>query len=103
MKNRIGKFSITGQLLSADPELVKKILATTVVVRCEHDFARDLFEYTALCDVFGEHPKGWEIPFYTVQRSVDSLKTGVTWKTGGRPIDLPPQPAEQEMSEAPIG
>ncbi len=66
MNSRLGKFSITEQLLKSDPSTVMKIMGQCLVLRCEHNRARQVFEYEVCCQAFDELPFGQMLPEYKV-------------------------------------
>jgi len=73
---RYGKFTISRKLLFSDPALVRKILAQTIVVKCESIFACYGFEYLAISSHFDEVEQGAIIPEYGViiHRERDRVK-----------------------------
>lgn len=68
-QRRVGKFSISRDMIENGPELVKQILGKCVVVRAEMMFDRDAIEYIAFCDEFDEVYLGSRPPSYAIECS----------------------------------
>ncbi len=61
-KRRVGRFFIPRDLVMDDEETARAVMGRCVIVRCEMIFARDGFEYTAICPEFDEVQVGEIIP-----------------------------------------
>jgi hypothetical protein len=66
-KKRVGKFNITAELIQDIPEVAQLVQNKCFIIRCEHDWLTDAFEYTALSDDFDELPTGEAPPTYDWQ------------------------------------
>lgn len=63
-RSRRGRFFINDRLLEDEPEVVRKFLASMIVVRCEHLWQDRQFEYQAVGSVFAAVPDGQMTPDY---------------------------------------
>jgi hypothetical protein len=59
---RIGRFSLRGDLVLDHPERAIQALSGMIILRAEHMWATDRFEYTALSAAFDVVPDGCQ-PF----------------------------------------
>jgi hypothetical protein len=75
--NRIGRFTIDHEHIDDNPEIVRAIMGTLIVVRAESLFANSCIEYIALCDDFEAMDPGTMPPFYDVV--VDGEQGTITW------------------------
>jgi len=66
MQNRRGRFKVSAQLIHDAPDVMMQIMGKMVVVRCEHHFDTDSFEYVALSPFFREVPQYEVTPEYTI-------------------------------------
>lgn len=67
ISNRRGRISISGTLLrTAEPEKLMAIMGRMIVVRCEHLWGSDTFEYEAISPDFDEVQEGCMAPQYDV-------------------------------------
>jgi len=67
MKNgRIGIFRIGRKLIEDNEAIVRAIMSRVIVVRCEHMYALDVFEYMAISNDFDEVPQGEIVPKYQI-------------------------------------
>lgn len=62
IRKRIAKFSIDGTLITDDPEMVMRIMSKMIIIRAEHHFHNNIFEYTALSPEFRTVDNGEMIP-----------------------------------------
>ena len=75
--NKIGRFTIDHEHIDGNPEIVRAIMGTLIVVRAESLFATQCIEYVALCDDFEDTNPGVMPPFYDVV--VDGEQGTITW------------------------
>lgn len=64
MKIKIGKFSISDELVKQNPEAVKKVMGQCVILRAEFIYSSRVFEYEAISDLFEEVDEGCISPEY---------------------------------------
>lgn len=64
--NRIGRFSISRQMIERDPATVRAVMGRCIIVRCEMLYAFDHLEYMAISPDFYEVEEGSVIPEYAV-------------------------------------
>lgn len=77
-ERRIGRFSVTAELLDAIPDDGLAVLfASFVIVRAEHLFHIDAFEYVAYSPLFAVAQEGNKIPEYMVSTTIADGKTSV--------------------------
>jgi hypothetical protein len=69
---RVGRFSIRSAILKSDPDAFLILSAQIIVVRCEHLFHSESFEYVALSPLFDERDPGSMIPNYRIQINLDT-------------------------------
>lgn len=67
MKSKIGKFSISHELVHFSPEEIKKVMGECVILRAEFMYASGHFEYVAISDLFEEVPEGCMPPEYLIE------------------------------------
>ncbi|MEP7339347.1 MAG: hypothetical protein ABI977_16540 [Acidobacteriota bacterium] len=65
---RIGKFTVSPQVIFDMPEALRRMFGHMIVIRCEQLFHKHGFEYIAICDAFevidiGEEPRLYEPTF----------------------------------------
>ena len=77
MNRRIGKIKITADLIQ-DMDITEMLKATSkfVVVRCEHLYVENVFEYTAISPEFDEISPEVQIPYYTVELKSEVMEEG---------------------------
>jgi hypothetical protein len=64
---RFGRFSIDGVLMEdSDPEKMLFLMGHFVIVRCEHNFMYDRFEYQAWSMLFDPVPEAVQMPEYRI-------------------------------------
>lgn len=68
MKRQIGRVMVSGDLVRNDPETAAKIFSKmgAVVLRCEHFFVNDVFEYIMYSQMFEEIDKNRIAPQYEI-------------------------------------
>ena len=66
MNRRIGRFSMSRQLMERDPEIARSVMGRVIVVRCEMMYHTDTLEYMALSPDFDEVPQNEIAPAYDV-------------------------------------
>lgn len=77
-ERRLGRFSIMAELLDAIPDDgLAVFFAAFVVVRAEHLYHRDTFEYVAYSPLFAVAREGDEIPEYMVSITIADGKVSV--------------------------
>ena len=64
--SRVGEFFLSDRLLQNNPDAVMALMGKMIVVRCEHDFARQGFLYTAYSELFEKTVQGLVIPRYDI-------------------------------------
>ena len=65
LTRRIGRFSISEDLLREHPDAVLEVMAKCVTLRCEHHYATQSFEYEAMSYDFDEIDLSFMPPEYT--------------------------------------
>ena len=79
--HRIGRFTISHDLIERDWREVAYVLAGMLVVRAEMKYDRMVIEYTALCDDFDEVSKGMVPPEYrAIITRDDANNLTVEWR-----------------------
>jgi hypothetical protein len=68
---RLGRFFASGNLITDDIHALRAVMGTCVVIRCEHIFAVNMFEYTALSPLFDVLNEGDVIPVYRMVMTSD--------------------------------
>ena len=81
MRERMGVFHISLELLEQNPEAVMKIMGRCVVIRAENLYYRNCIEYYAMSPDFEELGEGECAPEYTW--IVDSLRGKVSARRSG--------------------
>ncbi len=66
MDRRIGRFSISRQLVDHDAETVRAVMGRCIIVRCEMMYESNSLQYVAVSPEFAEVPLGQIIPGYDV-------------------------------------
>ena len=64
MQNRLGRFSVTEELIRENSEGVRQVLGRVLVLRATEVFHNRSIEYIAMSEMFDEVPPGEEIPEY---------------------------------------
>lgn len=77
VNRKLGKFQIAQHNVEEHPEMVRKIMGETIIVRCEAMYDSDAFYYTALSEHFDVCRLGEIVPEYAV--CIDS-DLGITFK-----------------------
>jgi len=79
MKNkRIGKIYISAPLMyDMDIDEMLKVTSKLVVIRCEHLYHKDSFEYIAICQEFDEIEQECEPPTYLVEIKKEITEEGM--------------------------
>lgn len=72
LHNRVGKFSIDVQTVRELPQTVQAIMGDCIIVRCEHLFPSDSFEYIAYSKMFEVVGKGSVINTYSIEIDYDT-------------------------------
>jgi len=75
---RRGRFELASELLADCPGVVMKAFAGVVVTRCEHNYDRQAFDYTAVSPYFDLVEDGEPAPHYDA--TYDEVAGTVTWK-----------------------
>ena len=52
--DRIGTFRVSLELIAADPQTVRAVIAKCIIVACVHDPVSHEYRYTALSHMFDE-------------------------------------------------
>jgi|ERR1017187_4059682 hypothetical protein len=73
---RFGRIFFSQHLLETASEAVQKIFSKIIPIDVRYDFARAIFDVTALSDEFEPVEPGYVIPYYTVQISIQKRKAG---------------------------
>lgn len=73
---RLGKFTISWDLIEDNPEIVRELLSKMIVIRAETMYHYRHIEYVALCEDFEVLSEGCRIPDYDIQ--IDSKATNIT-------------------------
>lgn len=66
LKDRIGKFRISRELILDRPDIALEIMSKVIVTRCELMFHSDYFEYTAVSPIFDVVPVGFMAHEYSI-------------------------------------
>jgi hypothetical protein len=68
MKRKLGKVMVSGDLIQMDTEIIAKLLSKmgAIILRCEHFFDRDVFEYIMYSPLFDEIDLNCNIPPYEI-------------------------------------
>lgn len=76
IRERIGVFFVTKDRIEDSPEKVMAVMGKCIVIDCKYNYARDLFEYTALSKEFDLIKPGQIEPEYsaTVEEIDDQVK-----------------------------
>ncbi|KKL89212.1 hypothetical protein LCGC14_1916960 [marine sediment metagenome] len=74
LQRRLGKFSITRDVIINTPALARKALQGCIVVRAENLWDGEAIEYTAIHPRFDPVPVGSMAPEYIIQ--INRLQTG---------------------------
>jgi len=69
---RVGRFNIRSGVLKSNPDAFLILFPHIIVVRCEHMFHSESFEYIALSPLFAEVDLGGIAPDYRIQINVDT-------------------------------
>jgi hypothetical protein len=78
---RVGRFEMTADDIEQNPEAVRMVLGSCLVVSAVMMIPKRSIEYYAICDDFEEVPEGEEPASYDVELAEDGT---VTWtKQGG--------------------
>jgi hypothetical protein len=77
-ERRIGRFEIPTELVEENAEELLTVMATVVVLRCEHRFATKAFLYDAWSPQFDVLDPGAEPPEYDAV--IDTDAGSVTWQ-----------------------
>ena len=77
LRERRGLFSISSSLIVTNLDIVHKVMAQVLIVRCEHVFLENRFCYDAYCELFTPTPPNESVPSYEFQ--VDEAGV-VTWR-----------------------
>lgn len=79
IRRHVGQFLIPAEWL--DPgyshvyaHRIQHIMSYMVIIKCEHRYDLNSFEYTAFSWLFNEHPRGWIVPMYRFYFVNDGLK-----------------------------
>ena len=75
---RYGKFFYSKAFLETAGVAIQKIFAKIIPVEVSYDFAREVFEVTALCDEFDPVEPSHMIPYYAVQVKLQKRSKGGT-------------------------
>ncbi len=94
-ERRIGEFCISDQLLEQDEKLAQTILATTIVIRAEHNYAKCAIDYVAISENFREYRPGEMMRQYSLDFTRDGLTLGFEWVDRAGIISIPPELVEQ--------
>lgn len=77
MKDRIGRFKISREMVECYPETALAVMGRCIVVKCEMSYELDYgeyFEYKALSPYFDEVEEGGFIPEYDVVINGESIE-----------------------------
>lgn len=67
ISNRIGRFKISSEIIRKGKyEDVLKLFSNFIVLRCEHNYTQDTFDYVAYSPLFKEVPEGSIGPEYLI-------------------------------------
>lgn len=75
----IGRFSIPLEMVEGNAPLVRKIMGTCVIVRCEYMYGKNSFDYVAISPEFDVVEEGQMIPEYAVWVNADD---SISFKKG---------------------
>ena len=78
-----GRFEIDSNLFQSDPKTVVAVLHEVIPMRVEHNYARRVFEFTALSPHFDSLIEGQSIPMYSAEVRADNERLIVKWKRVG--------------------
>jgi len=67
MKRKIGRFSISDELVKQNPEAVKKVMGQCVIIKAEYIDHLRIYRYEAISDLFEEVPEGCMPPEYLIE------------------------------------
>jgi len=81
LENRIGKLTISKDLLLENPEGMMLIMSKLIIIRCEYFYHLDSFEYIALSYEFDIIDKGTVPPRYKVWVTTDVEPNTVEFKS----------------------
>ncbi|KKK81949.1 hypothetical protein LCGC14_2808290 [marine sediment metagenome] len=70
LQRRLGKFSMTRDVIIDSPALARKVLQGCIVVRAEHLWDGDIIEYIAIHPRFDPVPEGSIAPTYVISITV---------------------------------
>lgn len=62
---KLGQFVIEDNFFD-DSNVMQQLMSRVIIVRCEHLYHKQCFDYTAICEDFDEVPRGQMIPSYDV-------------------------------------
>ena len=65
MRNRVGKFNISEEIILHDPKEVMELMKNVIVTRCEFDWYKREFEYIGISMAFDEIKEGQKAKEYT--------------------------------------
>lgn len=68
------------QFLESSPGALQKLFAKIIPTEVKYDFAREIFEVTAMSDEFDSVEPGHMIPYYAVQVKLQRRNKGGTCK-----------------------
>lgn len=71
---RLGRFSVPESFVRSHPEVIMKVMAECVVIRCELRYDIMTFEYAAISPHFAEVPEYLTPPAYVAR--IESVRTG---------------------------
>ena len=74
---RVGRFSIRSATLKSDPDAFLMLSENIIVIRCEHIFHSESFEYIALSPLFDEIEPGSMAPDYRIEINLDTREVKV--------------------------
>ena len=57
-ENRVGSFSLSGELVEHNPAMVTAIMSQMVILKCEYDYFRSQFNYAAYSSLFRSLEEG---------------------------------------------
>ena len=84
-ERRLGKFSITRNVIYDNPELVKRIMGECIIVNATMKWHTDAIHYVAISDHFAVVQEDYEeIPIYSIQCETEYDDNGmvinIDWK-----------------------
>lgn len=74
---KVGRFTIPGEWLITSPEMIRAIMGHMIIIRAEHLWPNDTFEYVALSDLFRSVEKGVVPPEYCIEVDTDTNEVTV--------------------------